>query len=117
MGERKIERKWHILQGDAPNFLSAFQAEPLQGAAPLVSSSCSCCASYLPQAGSVDHADTLAASRVLVRKVRDIFANSASEACVDLLLRRDPGSLRVGKSKAEENGAFAFRSTEKGLST
>ena len=53
---------------------------------------------------------------MLVRKVRDSFANGASEACVDLLLRRDPESLRVGKSKAEENGAFAFRFTEKGLS-
>jgi hypothetical protein len=46
-----------IERGIASVFFLAFQAEPLQGAAPLVSSSCSCCASYLPQAGSVGHAD------------------------------------------------------------
>jgi hypothetical protein len=40
-------------RGIASIFFLAFQAEPLQGAAPLASSSCPCCASYLPQAGSV----------------------------------------------------------------
>jgi hypothetical protein len=41
-----------------------------KGAAPLVSSSCSCCASNLPQAGSVGHADEMATYFALAGEAR-----------------------------------------------
>jgi hypothetical protein len=53
----KYSHSQQTQRGIASIFFLAFQAEPLQGTAPLASSSCPCCAPYQPQAGPVGHAD------------------------------------------------------------